>query len=123
VCLRADDLLKRLQAQEEVNNMVGTENRALWRPEFAAYMVEGTPGVPYGGLMSCFNIVEYNMLLRRAEAVNLLKKDESLLSLSFPSLGAPDFTHPQAKINPDDPECAGRSIFYPDEAIYLGHPR
>lgn len=47
--LRADDLLKRLQAQEEVNNMIGTENRALWRPEFAAYMVEGTPGVPYGG--------------------------------------------------------------------------
>lgn len=49
VCLRADDLLKRLQAQEEVNNMVGTENQALWRPEFAAYMIEGTPGIPYGG--------------------------------------------------------------------------
>lgn len=103
--------------------MVGTENHALWRPEFAAYMVEGTPGVPYGGLMSCFNIVEYNMVLRRAEAVNLLKKDESLLSLSFPSLGASDFTDPPAKVTPEDAEGAGRSIFYPDDAIYLGHPR
>jgi len=123
VCLRADDLLKRLQAQEEVNNMIGTENRALWRPEFAAYMVEGTPGVPYGGLMSCFNIVESNMILRRAEAVQLLRKDESLLSISFPSLGAPDFTDPPAQVTPNDPEGAGRSIFYPDDAIYSGHPR
>lgn len=52
--LRADDLLKRLQAQEEVNNLVGNENRALWRPEFAAYMVEGTPGAPYGGNLKIF---------------------------------------------------------------------
>ncbi|KAI6180554.1 Glutamate--cysteine ligase [Aphelenchoides besseyi] len=123
VSLRADDLLKRLQAQEEVNNMVGTENRALWRPEFAAYMVEGTPGVPYGGLMSCFNIVESNMILRRAEAVNLLRKDESLLSVSFPSLGAHDFTSPETTCTPDDPDGAGRSIFFPDDAIYSGHPR
>ncbi|KAI6242247.1 Glutamate--cysteine ligase [Aphelenchoides fujianensis] len=123
VSLRADDLLKRLQAQEEVNNMIGTENRALWRPEFAAYMVEGTPGVPYGGLMSCFNIVESNMILRRAEAVNLLRSDESLLSVSFPSLGARDFTAPEAKCTPDDPDGAGRSIFFPDDAIYSGHPR
>uniref|UniRef100_A0A915D7R7 Glutamate--cysteine ligase n=1 Tax=Ditylenchus dipsaci TaxID=166011 RepID=A0A915D7R7_9BILA len=123
VCLRADDLLKRLQAQEEVNNMVGNENRALWRPEFAAYMVEGTPGVPYGGLMSCFNVVESNMILRRAEASQLLRKDESLLSLSFPALGTPDFTDPPSKPRPDDVEGAGRSIFFPDEAIYSGHPR
>ncbi|CAD5217058.1 unnamed protein product [Bursaphelenchus xylophilus] len=123
VCLRADDLLKRLQAQEEVNNMVGTENRALWRPEFAAYMVEGTPGVPYGGLMSCFNIVESNMILRRAEATQLLRKNESLLSISFPSLGTPDFTDPPSKPAPDDVEGAGRSVFFPDEGIYSGHPR
>ncbi|CAD5212834.1 unnamed protein product [Bursaphelenchus okinawaensis] len=123
VCLRADDLLKRLQAQEEVNNMVGTENRALWRPEFAAYMVEGTPGVPYGGLMSCFNIVESNMILRRAEATQLLKKNESLLSVSFPSLGVPDFTDPPSQPTPNDVDGAGRSVFFPDDAIYSGHPR
>ncbi|KAH7718887.1 Glutamate--cysteine ligase catalytic subunit [Aphelenchoides avenae] len=123
VSLRADDLLKRLLAQEEVNKMVGSENRALWRPEFAAYMIEGTPGVPYGGLMSCFNVVESNMLLRRAEVTQLLKLNESLISLSYPALGTPDFTDPPTKPNPDDPEGAGRSVFYPDEAIYQGHPR
>jgi glutamate--cysteine ligase catalytic subunit len=73
--------------------------------------------------MSCFNIVESNMILRRAEAVHLLKKDESLLSLSFPSLGAPEFTDPSAQVTPDDVDGAGRSIFYPDDAIYSGHPR
>ncbi len=56
VSCRAVELLGRLQAEEEVNALVGTENRFLWRPEFAAYMIEGTPGVPYGGslvLPSC----------------------------------------------------------------------
>jgi glutamate--cysteine ligase catalytic subunit len=123
VALRADDLLKRLQAQEEVNNMVGNENRALWRPEFAAYMIEGTPGVPYGGLMSCFNVVESNMLLRRAEVSRLLKTDESLFSLSFPALGTADFTDPFSVPRPEDEEGAGRSVFFPDDAIYAGHPR
>ena len=63
------------------------------------------------------------MILRRAEVSRLLKKEESLLSISFPALGTPDFTDPPTKPNPDDPEGAGRSLFFPDEAIYQGHPR
>ena len=50
VSLRANDLLDQLFASEEVNNSLGEENRSLWRPEFASYMIEGTPGTPYGGL-------------------------------------------------------------------------
>uniref|UniRef100_A0A7E4ZRV4 Glutamate--cysteine ligase n=1 Tax=Panagrellus redivivus TaxID=6233 RepID=A0A7E4ZRV4_PANRE len=123
VSLRADDLLKRLQAQAEVNHMEGNENRTQWVPEFAAYMIEGTPGAPYGGLLACFNVVESNMILRRAEVTRMLKKDESLLSISFPALGTPDFTDPPTKPNPDDPETAGKSLFFPDDAIYQGHPR
>jgi len=123
VSLRADDILKRLQAQVEVNNMVGSENKTNWVPEFAAYMVEGTPGAPYGGLMACFNVVESNMILRRAEVSRLLKKDESLLSISFPAIGTKDFTDPKTEPNPSDPEGAGRSLFFPDDAIYQGHPR
>ena len=45
--------------------------RSLWRPEFASYMIEGTPGKPYGGLLAHFNIVEANMKYRRDE-VNFL---------------------------------------------------
>jgi len=37
---------------------------ALWRPEYTSYMVEGTPGRPYGHRMAHFNMVEANMRLR-----------------------------------------------------------
>ncbi len=50
---RGDEILDELQASEEVNHLVGSENQFLYRPEYAAYMVEGTPGVPYGGLLLC----------------------------------------------------------------------
>ncbi len=40
---------------------------SLWRPEYANYMIEGTPGKPYGGLLAHFNIVEANMKHRRDE--------------------------------------------------------
>ncbi|GMT13059.1 hypothetical protein PFISCL1PPCAC_4356, partial [Pristionchus fissidentatus] len=121
--LRAEELLDRLIAGEEVNNLVGTANKFLWRPEFAAYMVEGTPGVPYGGLLACFNVVEANMMERRAEVQKLLKKDESILSISLPSIGTRDFTLPLHKTTPHDPTSAGKSIFFPDDVIFGGHPR
>ncbi|PAV67901.1 hypothetical protein WR25_24148 isoform B [Diploscapter pachys] len=122
VSCRAEELLSRLQAAEEVNAMIGTANRFLWRPEFASYMIEGTPGVPYGGLLACFNIVESNMIVRRKEVQKLLKKGESVLSISFPALGTPDFTDPPTKANPEDVDAAG-SMFWPLQAVYLGHPR
>ncbi|VDM74010.1 unnamed protein product, partial [Strongylus vulgaris] len=125
VSCRAEELLSRLQAQEEVdkvNALVGTVNHFLWRPEFAAYMVEGTPGVPYGGLLACFNVVEANMVVRRKEVQKMLKKGETVLSISFPALGSPDFTSPSMKPTPRE-EGPGRSIFWPEDAVFCGHPR
>ncbi|EYC05040.1 hypothetical protein Y032_0084g1747 [Ancylostoma ceylanicum] len=122
VSCRAEELLSRLQAQEEVNALIGTVNHFLWRPEFAAYMVEGTPGVPYGGLLACFNVVEANMVVRRKEVQKLLKKGESVLSISFPALGSRDFTVPPMKPTPRQ-EGPGRSIFWPEDAVFCGHPR
>ena len=59
--------------------------KALWRPEYGAYMIEGTPGKPYGCLVSYFNIVEANMRYRREEVSQLLEPDEAVMSLtSFP---------------------------------------
>ena len=40
----------------------------LWRPEYASYMVEGTPGKPYGHLMAHFNLVECNMKQRYCQS-------------------------------------------------------
>lgn len=62
--------------------------KSLWRPEYGAYMVEGTPGKPYGGLLAHFNIVEANMRYRRAEASTLLKDGEVIMSITnFPRYG------------------------------------
>ena len=39
--LKADELLKALQVRERAGE---TDLPSLWRPEYASYMVEGTPG-------------------------------------------------------------------------------
>lgn len=82
VSLRAEELLDQLMERELVDP---DGVKSLWRPEFGAYMVEGTPGKPYGGLLAHFNIVEANMKMRREEVTNLLKPDEAVMSItSFP---------------------------------------
>lgn len=117
--LRGQEVLHHLQEKELTNP---SEVKSLWRPEYASYMVEGTPGKPYGGLMAHFNIVEANMRARRLEIREYLRPDEVVLTLtSFPRLGCGNFTWPPADTNPRN--GASRSLFFPDDAIYPGHPR
>lgn len=98
--------------------------KSLWRPEFGNYMVEGTPGKPYGGLLAHFNVVEANMRYRRQEVTELLQPDEIVMSLTnFPRLGAPKCTWPIFDPNPSDVNSAARSLYLPDEVICQGHPR
>ena len=80
--LRAKEILDILGEKERLD----PENiKCMWRPEYAAYMLEGTPGKPYGGLMAHFNIVEANMKYRREEVEQLLHPGEKILTLtSFP---------------------------------------
>ncbi|XP_022119761.2 glutamate--cysteine ligase catalytic subunit [Pieris rapae] len=119
VSLRAAELLPELQKKE----LEDPENaKSLWRPEYGAYMIEGTPGKPYGGLLAHFNIVEANMKFRRAEASTLLKDGEVIMSITnFPRLGCPGFTSPPYTPTPNSGVSLSR--FFPDEAIYPGHPR
>ncbi|XP_076161965.1 glutamate--cysteine ligase [Ptiloglossa arizonensis] len=117
--LRAAEILKTLNEKEhnDPDNI-----KSLWRPEYGAYMVEGTPGKPYGGLVVHFNVVEANMRYRRQEASKLLQPNEVLMSLTnFPRTGAPDFTDPPTQPTPNT--GVSRSLFFPDEAIYPNHPR
>ncbi|CAH1117918.1 unnamed protein product [Phaedon cochleariae] len=119
VSLRGHELLAILN-EKELADPNGV--KSLWRPEFASYMIEGTPGKPYGGLLAHFNIVEANMRHRREEVSQLLKPDEVVMSItSFPRLGCGDFTDPPSKPNPKSGET--RSIFLPDETVNQGHPR
>ncbi|GBP31256.1 Glutamate--cysteine ligase catalytic subunit [Eumeta japonica] len=119
VSLRAEEVLSKLQEKEAANPQ---NVKSLWRPEYGAYMVEGTPGRPYGGLLAHFNIVEANMQYRRAEASSLLHDGEVIMSITnFPRLGCPDFTTPPYKPTPDS--GVTHSLYFPDEGIYNGHPR
>ncbi|KAH8421379.1 hypothetical protein KR009_003667 [Drosophila setifemur] len=121
VALRAQDLLAELNEKE---NADPKGVKSLWRPEYGAYMIEGTPGKPFGGLMAHFNLVEANMRYRREEVTELLASDECVMSITnFPRLGAPNFTFPLAQPRPEDPLSSARSLYFPDEAIFPGHPR
>ncbi|XP_036318895.1 glutamate--cysteine ligase [Rhagoletis pomonella] len=121
VSLKAQKLLNKLN-EKELADPNGV--KSLWRPEYGAYMIEGTPGKPFGGLMAHFNLVEANMRYRRTEVTELLDKDECVMSITnFPRLGAPEFTHPIYYPNPNDPNSSAKSLYFPDEAIYPGHPR
>lgn len=121
VSLRARELLATLNEKEHADP---TGVKSLWRPEYGAYMIEGTPGKPYGCLLAHFNVVEANMRYRRIEVAELLPPGEHVMSITnFPRLGAENFTYPPAKPTPEDESCAARSLYFPDEAIYPGHPR
>ncbi|KAH0518962.1 Glutamate--cysteine ligase catalytic subunit [Microtus ochrogaster] len=117
--LSGEDVLETLQEKGERTN---PNHPTLWRPEYGSYMIEGTPGQPYGGTMSEFNTVEDNMRKRRKEATSVLGENQALCTItSFPRLGCPGFTLPEYKPNPEE-EGASKSLFFPDEAINK-HPR
>lgn len=125
VSLKAEHLLSIMDKREAAE---GASRQVLWRPEFGSYMIEGTPGHPYGEdysnqkLMCNFSQIEANMRLRRKEISDLLDENEFLMSVtSFPRLGCPSFTHPVH--NPQPHTSATGSLFFPDEAIFNGHPR
>ncbi|RXM33120.1 Glutamate--cysteine ligase catalytic subunit [Acipenser ruthenus] len=91
--LSGGDVLHSLQEKGENTN---PNHPTLWRPEYGSYMIEGTPGQPYGGTMSEFNTVEDNMGKRRREASSLLKENQTLCTITaFPRLGCPGFTFPE----------------------------
>ncbi|XP_060522257.1 glutamate--cysteine ligase [Cylas formicarius] len=119
VSLRAVDILSVLN-EKEYNDPNGV--KSLWRPEFAAYMIEGTPGKPYEGTLAHFNVVEANMKMRRQEVMELLTQDECALSITaFPRLGCENFTDPPTVPTPNEGNT--RSLFFPDAAVFPGHPR
>ncbi|KAG8124174.1 hypothetical protein E2320_019483 [Naja naja] len=117
--LSGEEVLHTLQEKGE---RINPNHPTLWRPEYGSYMIEGTPGQPYGGTMSEFNTVQDNMRKRRQEAASVLKKDEAVCTVtSFPRLGCLGFTIPEYHPTPIE-MGASKSLFFPDEAINK-HPR
>lgn len=117
--LKAASLLEQLQKEEHAQPL-GSSVPMLWRPEYADWMIEGTPGVPYRCYAADLVNVERNMRLRRTEVAKLLQPNQTLLTITaFPRMGCGLFT------TPPTPELYGpcaRSFFISDAAIQP-HPR
>lgn len=116
--LSAPALLEELQRDEHAKPH-GCTVPVLWRPEYANWMIEGTPGVPYRCYAADLVLVERNMALRRQAVQDLLQPDESVLTISsFPQIGGYDFTYPCSKPG----GLIARSFFVSDDVINP-HPR
>ncbi|CAO1634185.1 unnamed protein product [Jaminaea pallidilutea] len=119
--LRQGEILKVLaesheQSCEEIQD--GLEDQIpTFHPEYGRYMLESTPGAPYGASPKELRAVEPNMRMRRRIARRHLKPNELPITLtSFPRLGVTDglfLDDETLKANGQ----ASQSLFLPDEII------
>lgn len=119
---KAKDILHILQEAENANP---GKTETAWRPEMTEYMIESSPGMPYGGLIDHFNTVEANMKLRRAELLSLLdaQNHESVVTLStYPRLGCPDTIFPRIEFDMATNDATS-SIYISDKVLNQKHPR
>lgn len=86
-----------------------------FHPEYGRYMLEATPGAPYGHTLQELLKVLPNMRRRRVIAKAHMKSTEMPITLtSYPRLGVPgQFTEPYHAPT----GAASRSLFVPDEII------
>ncbi|ORZ09459.1 glutamate-cysteine ligase-domain-containing protein [Absidia repens] len=114
--LRVFDILPGLQ-QPELDYNAGKTTQApeaLWRPEYGRYMLESTPGLPYGATFRDLVHVEDNMKRRRRLAKSVMYPGDVPVTLvNYPRLGCPDELIPPHE--PDGQAC--QSMFVPDEII------
>jgi len=63
--------------------------QCTWHPEYASYMIEGTPSNAFGGYGEDLVRVETNMLMRRGRINQALKKDEVRIGIGSNSIPPP----------------------------------
>ncbi|KAF8467240.1 glutamate-cysteine ligase-domain-containing protein [Kalaharituber pfeilii] len=104
------------QAEAEDNKDFVIEVPPKFHPEFGRFMLESTPGAPYGMTWASLLTVEKNMKLRYVETWTPCWPRVPLTLTSFPRLGAPGvFTDPYYPPT----GSKSRSQFLPDELINL----
>ncbi|GAA96984.1 uncharacterized protein L969DRAFT_54002 [Mixia osmundae IAM 14324] len=116
--LRQTEILNQLKADEDrarldapLANMV----MPTFHPEYGRYMLESTPGAPYGATLRDLLSVETNMRFRRQLARQKMKRHEVPITMtSFPRLGVKGvFLDPHHEPTGQ----ASHSLFLPDEMI------
>ncbi|EGF79020.1 hypothetical protein BATDEDRAFT_35498 [Batrachochytrium dendrobatidis JAM81] len=117
LALDASVALDTLSQMENDTLAAGGVPDSSWKPEYGRYMLEGTPGVPYGSTVDDLLTVEENMRKRRALGNSLLKSNQSLFTFTnFPRLGCTDkFIEPS--FDPTPGQGASMSLFIPQQAI------
>lgn len=78
--LVAHDLLLKLSHLDD-----HFKSKVVFHPEYGQFMVETTPGTPYGGFTTHLPLVESNMLLRR-HLIHVSGEAVVCLSLAHPLL-------------------------------------
>ncbi|RLN95653.1 hypothetical protein BBJ28_00007437 [Nothophytophthora sp. Chile5] len=125
LALRGAEILHQLQAKElkykdqEQDKRGPAVDGCNWVPEYGAWMIEGTPSMPYGGFTTDLRKVETNMRLRRARLLALLRDDEIAPTVTaFPMMGVGDFTMPATQTH--GPVAMSD---YVSDAVINPHPR
>ena len=67
----APEVLAALEAEDDEHDFPQT---VTWHPEYGSWMVEATPGQPYGRMTSDLRTVEPNMAFRRARIQGVLDR-------------------------------------------------
>ncbi|KAJ9467327.1 Glutamate--cysteine ligase [Diplonema papillatum] len=89
--LSADQPLKQLNTMEEDAKKSGAEIDGLWRPEFASFMIEGTPPKPYTYALESIAGTEKSLIDRYAMLKALLPPNVFPITLAnFPRMGTVD---------------------------------
>ena len=117
--LKAQQILGQILNEQKSTT---AKRETIWSPEFANFMIEGLPGQPYGHEINNIASIEGNMNLRRNQVQELLECNEYCMTFStFPLLGCPNFTWPTCIATPG--RGITTSMFFPDNAVFQGHPR
>ncbi|KAJ4453912.1 putative Glutamate--cysteine ligase catalytic subunit [Paratrimastix pyriformis] len=107
LCLDAYEILEKLHADPSTSI-------ADWSPEYARYMLEGSPSTPYGSLADVI-LFERNMRLRREQLRAHLGPGRHLVSLAvYPRLGRPPHPLCRSPVTLEVPQPPGTPI--PDES-------
>eukprot|EP01138_Halocafeteria_seosinensis_P015003 gb/GECG01015315.1/.p1 GENE.gb/GECG01015315.1/~~gb/GECG01015315.1/.p1 ORF type:complete len:872 (+),score=96.63 gb/GECG01015315.1/:1-2616(+) len=134
VALVAPQVIRSLEQSSEEETATNSASRndkidrhleTAWRPEYGAWMVEATPGRPYGNLTTDLPLVQLNMARRRSQIQKALHSLVPSLRLEpcsivcFPMLGVgDDYTTPRLSLGGP----YSRSRYFSDGAI-CPHPR
>jgi len=111
--LTGDQAIERLDRHDRAN-----PGHSSWKPEYGKFMIEGTPGAPFGESWRDFLELEKNMRERRELMQSVLGENEYGITLpNFPLLGVPDSTSPATQ--PGGP--IANSLYTSDDLIHPHH--